>query len=86
MNMGTEIGVRMVNMGNSKEHSQHMKERTVDDIIEVASWGREGHSGLETTGLKAQRYYPGSAFTMQGDLVRHVSCFVPQCLDLFAVL
>lgn len=52
-----------------------MKESTVDDIIEVASWAHSGHSGLETSESKAQRSYPGS-FTMRVAVVRHVSCFV----------
>lgn len=64
-----------LNVGSIKENSQHMKESTVDDIIEVASWAHSGHSGLETSESKAQRSYPGS-FTMRVAVVRHVSCFV----------
>lgn len=73
-------------MGSIKENSQHMKESTVDDIIEVASWAHSGHSGLETSGSKAQRCYPGSVFTMRVAVVRHVSCFVCWCPDLLAVM
>ena len=50
VNMGTEIGMSMANMGSIKKSSQDMKEITVDNIIELASWDCAAYSGLGTRG------------------------------------
>lgn len=50
LNMGTEMGMSMANMGIIKKSSQDMKERTVDNIIDLASWHCGPHSGLRTRG------------------------------------
>lgn len=51
MSMGTETGMSMANRGSIKKSSQDMKERIVDSIIELASWGCGVHSGLRTRGI-----------------------------------
>lgn len=50
VNMGTEMGMSMANVGKSKKSSQDMKGRNVGNIIELASWSHGVHSGLRTRG------------------------------------
>lgn len=50
VNMGTEMGMSMANVGKIKKSSQDMKGRAVGNIVELASWGHGVHSGLRTRG------------------------------------